>query len=64
MVAVIGIALSLIVVVPHLFELPAITRKQKIVKLELQIQSVRDGLGEFYVSTNTATIEFRLKEKP
>jgi Na+/alanine symporter len=62
--AVIGIALSLVVVVPHFIELPSVARKQRIIELEFQLQAVRAGLGEFYVSTNTATIEFRLKPTP
>lgn len=41
-----------------------IRKQQKIQSAELQLIAVRNGLGEFYVSTNTATIEFRLKEKP
>jgi len=38
--------------------------RQKILDAELKLQAVRTGLGEFYVSTNTATIEFRLKPTP
>lgn len=41
----------------------AIVKRQKIQSAELELIAVRNGLGEFYVSTNTATIEFRLKEK-
>ncbi len=39
-------------------------KHQKILDAELKLQAVRSGLGEFYVSTNTATIEFRLKPTP
>lgn len=42
----------------------AIAKQQKIQSAELKLIAVRSGIGEFYVSTNTATIEFRLKEKP
>jgi hypothetical protein len=42
----------------------SVARKQKIIDAELKLQAVRTGLGEFYVSTNTATIEFRLKPTP
>lgn len=42
----------------------AAVKHQKIIIAELKVQAVKSGLGEFYVSTNTATIEFRLKEKP
>ena len=42
----------------------AIIFQRKIKSAELQLLAVHNGLGEFYVSTNTATIEFRLKEKP
>ena len=39
-------------------------KRQKLAIAEFKVQAARSGLGEFYVSTNTATIEFRLKEKP
>ena len=42
----------------------AAIKRQKLAIAELKVQAARSGLGEFYVSTNTATIEFRLKEKP
>ena len=42
----------------------AAVKRQRLAIAELKVQAARSGLGEFYVSTNTATIEFRLKEKP
>lgn len=64
-IAIIGcIALMVTPVVSVATGANSASRKQKIIDAELKLQAVRTGLGEFYVSTNTATIEFRLKPTP
>jgi hypothetical protein len=61
-VGLIGGFLSLVLV--STAEQAVADKRRKILDAELKLQAVRTGLGEFYVSTNTATIEFRLKPTP
>jgi hypothetical protein len=54
----------LAVILSAITEQAAADKRKNILNSELKLQAVRSGLGEFYVSTNTATIEFRLKPTP